>query len=125
MCPIGSLVSPKKTVRTHRPGKILQSHKSGPSGIAICHKLKNSISRLLKGVQSSITTLKCSEDSHYGVRIKVLKFSDLSFSSYWPRPFSDPRFWPKNGKSTLYPICLSEVSFPMFIGTRNRLQLFV
>ncbi len=39
--------------------------------------------------------------------------------------FSDPRFWPKTGKSTLYPICLSEVSFPMFIGTRNRLQLLV
>ena len=39
--------------------------------------------------------------------------------------FSDPRFWPKNGKSTLYRIFLNEVSFPMFIDARNRLQLFV
>ena len=44
---------------------------------------------------------------------------------FWPRPFSDPQFWPKNGKSTLCRICLNKVSFPMFIGTRNRLQLFV
>ena len=54
---------------------------------------------------------------------KVLR---LSVSELWATPlFSDPRFWPKTGKSTLYPICLSEVSFPMFIGARNRLQLFV
>ena len=87
MCPIGSQISPKKTVSTYRPGKILQSHKSGPSGIAICRELKNWISRLLKGVQSSITTLKCSEDSHYGVRIRVSKPSDFPFPSYGPRPF--------------------------------------
>ena len=42
-----------------------------------------------------------------------------------PALFSGPQFWPKTGKCTLYPICLSVVSFPMFIGTRNRLQLFV
>ena len=46
------------------------------------HKLKNSISQLLKGVQSSITTLKCSEESNYRVRIEVLKALCLYFSSY-------------------------------------------
>ena len=53
-------------------------------------KLKNMISQLLNGVESSITTLKCSEDSHCGVRIKVSKPSDLPFPRYGPRPFFGP-----------------------------------
>ena len=61
-------------------------------------KLKNSISQLLKGVQSSITTLKCSEDSHYGVRIRVSKSSDFPFPSYGPRPFFGSAILAENWK---------------------------
>ena len=44
----------------------------------------------MKVVQSSITTLKWSEDSHYGVRIMVPKSPDPPFSSYGPHPFFGP-----------------------------------
>ena len=98
MYPIGSLVPPKKNVITYSTGKILQ----GPSKLAIWNcdisKLKNGISLLLKGVQSSITTLKCSEDSHYGVRIRVLKSSDFPFPSYGPRPFFGTAILAENWK---------------------------
>ena len=51
---------------------------------------------LQKVVQSSITTSKCSEDSYYGVRIRVSKSSDLPFSSYGPRPFFGPAILAEN-----------------------------
>ena len=54
------------------------------------HILKNGVSLLPKGVQSSITTLKCSEDSHCGVRIRVSNSSDFPFPRYGPRPFFGP-----------------------------------
>ena len=89
----GSQETPKKVSKLESEGKNVQS----PSKVAIwnrhIHKLKNSISQLLKELQSSITTLlKCSEDSYYGIRIRVSKSSDFPFPSYGPRPFSDLRF---------------------------------
>ena len=53
-------------------------------------KLQMYVTLVRKVVQSSITTLKWSEDSHYGVRIMVSKSPDLPFSSYGPRPFFGP-----------------------------------
>ena len=50
-------------------------------------KLQMYVTLVMKVVQCSITTLKWSEDSHYGVRIRVSKSSDFPFSSYGPRPF--------------------------------------
>ena len=83
----GSQETPKKVSKLESEGKNVQS----PSKLAIwnrdIHKLKNSISQLQKGVQSSIATLKCSEESYYGVRIGVSKSSDFPFPSYGPRPF--------------------------------------
>ena len=58
--------------------------------------------RLWNVVQFSITTLKCSEDSHCGVRIKVSKPSDLPFSSYWPRPFFGPAILAEKWKNLHY-----------------------
>ena len=100
-CPIGSLVTPEKTVKIIPLGKIFYALICVGGHIGHTQKFKRALTSLLEGVQSSITTLKCSEDSHYGVRIRVSKYSGLPFSSYGPRPFSDPRFWPKTGKSTL------------------------
>ena len=90
MYPIGSLVPPKKTDKSYLTGTILQGLWKLTIWNRDTHILKNGVSLLPKGVQSSITTLKCSEDSHCGVRIKVSKPSDLPFSSYWPRPFFGP-----------------------------------
>ena len=87
MYPIGSLVPPKKPDRGYLTGKILQGLWKLTIWNRDTHILKNGVSLLPKGVQNSITTLKCSEDSHYGVRICVSKSSDLPFSSYGSRPF--------------------------------------
>ena len=46
------------------------------------HKIQIIITLLKKGVQSSITTLKCSEESNYRVRIEASKAAYLYFSSY-------------------------------------------
>ena len=90
--------TPTKVFRLESEGKSVQR----PSKLAIWNrdirKLKNSISQLLKGVQSSITTLKCSEGSHYGVRIRVSKSFDFPFPSYGPRPFFGPVILAENWK---------------------------
>ena len=91
-------ITTKKNLKTYLPRTILQSL----SKLAIWNrdrrKLKYIISQLLNGVESSITTLKCSEDSHYGVWIRVSKSSDFPFPRYGPRPFFGPAILAENWK---------------------------
>ena len=79
--------APEKVFRLEPEGKSVQGLYKLANWNRDMRKLKNSISQLLMGVQSSITTLKCSEDSYYGVRIRVSKSSDFPFPSYGQRPF--------------------------------------
>ena len=101
-CPIRSLVTPKKTFQTKPLGKFFYSHICGGGHIRHTQKFKIALTWLLEGVQSSITTLKCSEESHYGVRIRVSIPSDLPFSRYGPRPFFGPAILAKNWENVHY-----------------------
>ena len=98
MYPIGSLVPPKKPDKSYLTGTILQGLWKLTIWNRDTHILKNGVSLLPKGVQSSITTLKCSEDSHCGVRIRVSKSSDIPFPRYGPRHFFGPVIFAKNSK---------------------------
>ncbi len=72
-CPIGSLVTPKKSFEAKPLGKIFYALICVGGHIVHTRKFKMALTWLLEGIESSITTLKCSEDSHYGVRNKVWK----------------------------------------------------